>query len=223
MQTVDLNARTRQGTGKQVTRKMRVIGQIPATLYGAGETPVTLQVMDDDLDQLFRGKRGASMIINLAIDDAKPVLSIIREKQRHPVSGATLHLDFQRISLDKPITAQVPVRITGESPGVKDQGGILEFLMRSADVSCLPMNIPEEIMIDISELEINDSVHVGDIPHEGFEFMADEDRTIISVSAPRLSTEAEEAEEGEGEEGVEGAEGEAVEGDAAAEDKGDDK
>jgi len=213
MQTVDLKATRREGTGKQVTRKLRAAGVIPAVLYGNKAEPESLQVDINDLHIIYRSYSGANFILNLAIEDQEPVMTIIRERQRHPVSGATLHLDFQRIDVAKAIMIEVPIHLTGEAPGVKDFGGTLEHLLRWAEVSCLPLEIPEEIVIDVSELGINDSIHVRDLARDGMEFLADEGRVVVAVTPPRIATTAED-EEAEGEEGetAEGEEGETTEG-----------
>jgi large subunit ribosomal protein L25 len=203
MDTVDIKATLRTGIGKQVTRKLRAAGQIPATLYGAGQEPRTLQIDEQSLIKIFRAHPGGNFILNLAIDDQKPELSIIRERQRHPVSGALVHLDFQRVRADKPIHVQVPIHLTGESPGVKDFGGVLEHVLRQVEISCLPMEIPDDIILDIGELMLNDSIHVSDLELPKLNFITAGERTIVAVSAPRVSTEAEEAAEGEEAEGEE--------------------
>ena len=197
MKTVDLQATLRTGTGKSVTRKLRSAGQIPATLYGAKQDPISLQIDEQVLIKLIRAHPGGNFILNLAIDDQSPTLSILRERQRHPVNGSLVHLDFQRVSLDKPIQVQIPVHLTGESPGVKDFSGVLEHTMRQVEISCLPMEIPDEIVVDISKLMLNDSIHVEDLQLPNLNFITEGERTIVSVSAPRVSTAAEEDETAE--------------------------
>ncbi len=219
MQTVSLPAERREGTGKSVTRKLRVAGTIPANLYGTGGDPVTMQVSNADLIQIFR-HHGSNVLIELNFEGEDPILSLIREHQVHPVSGKSVHLDFQRVQLGKPLNVEVPFQITGVAPGVKDFGGILEQIIRSVEVSCLPRQIPDFIEVDVSELQINDAIHIGDLNVPDVEFLVDDSQTVAQVTPPRLSTEVEEAEEGE--EGVEGeaAEGEegAAEGDAESSD-----
>jgi len=210
MQTVTLTAQRRQGTGKSVTRKLRAAGVIPANLYGSGGDAVTLQVSDADLFQIFR-HHGVNVLIELAIEGGEPVLSLIREHQVHPVSGKTIHLDFQRVQLGKPINVEVPITVRGEAPGVKNFGGILEQVIRTVEVSCLPRQIPDFIEVDVSELNINESVHIGDLKVEDVEFLVDPGQTVAQVTPPRLSTEVEETEEGEEAE----AEAAAEEGDAS--------
>ncbi len=209
MQTLDLKAATREGTGKSVTRKLRVRGILPATLYGLDKAPLSLNVVADDFATLYKGRGTSNFILNLTVDEGEPTLTIVRERQRHPVSSQVLHVDFQRISMDKPIYTKVPIRLTGEAPGVKTDGGILEHLLREVAISCLPKFIPDEFIVDISELQINDSIHVSDLDTPNVNLEAEINTVIVNVSPPRLSTldEDAEGEEVEGEEGAEGAEG----------------
>jgi large subunit ribosomal protein L25 len=214
MQTLDLKATTREGTGKSVTRKLRVQGLVPATLYGLAAEPLSLNVEADDFDTLYKGRGTSNFILNLTIDEGEPTLTIVRERQRHPVSRAILHVDFQRISMDKPIYTKVPIRLTGEAPGVKTDGGILEHLLREVAISCLPKFIPDQFTVDISEMHINDSVHLSDLDMPDVTVEGEISTVIVNVSPPRLSTldEDAEGEDAEGEEGAEGAEGEDAEG-----------
>ncbi|MBN2171897.1 MAG: 50S ribosomal protein L25 [Candidatus Krumholzibacteriota bacterium] len=213
MQTVALSAQTRAGTGKQVTRKLRNQGLLPATLYGAAGEPLSLQLPMAELERVLRQYEGGNFIVDLVVDEAAPVMTLIRERQTHPVSGKLIHIDFLRVDEHKPITVEIPIHLMGESIGVKDFSGILEHMMRSVEVSCLPADIPDHIEVDISHLNIGDAVHVGDIRQEKVAFLAEEGRVVASVAAPRLiKTAAEvaaeaEAEAAEGEE-KRGAEGE---------------
>jgi large subunit ribosomal protein L25 len=213
MQTVELNATLRQGTGKQVTRKLRVAGQVPAVLYGSGGDPVSLNIPYNDVERVFRFRGGGSFLLDLSVDGAAPILSIIKEKQVHPVSGKLVHIDFLRISMDKPITVQVPVHLTGESRGVKDFGGIIDQPLRLVEISCLPADIPDEILVDISALDIGDSIHIADLPADKFTFNAESERTVVAVGAPRITLGA----IAEGEAAAVPAEGEAAGGENEAE------
>lgn len=207
MQTLDLKTTTREGTGKSVTRKLRAEGIVPATLYGIDVEPVNLSVERAELEGLYKGRDSSNFILNLVVDADKSVLAIVRERQRHPVSRQILHVDFQRVSMDRPIHVEIPIHLTGESEGVKTFGGTLEHLLRSVAISCLPANIPDEIIVDISELNVNDSIHVSDLDVPDVEFEAEAARVVVNVAPPRLSTELEESdEEAEGEELAEGEE-----------------
>jgi large subunit ribosomal protein L25 len=215
MKTVSLSAEHRSGIGKSVTRKLRVAGVIPANLYGSGGDPVTMQVKNADLIEIFR-HHGSNVLIELNFEGEEAILSLIREHQIHPVSRKSVHLDFQRVQLGKPINVIIPIEVVGEAPGVRNFGGILEQITRSVEVSCLPREIPDSYVVDVSELDINESIHISDLEAGNVEFLVDDSQIIVNVSPPRLSTEVdetEEGEEGEGAEGEEGAEG-SDEGDA---------
>ena len=207
MQTLDLKASVREGTGKSVTRKLRVQGIVPATLYGIGVDPVNLNVDAAELEGLYKGRESSNFILSLHVDGGDAVATIVRERQRHPVSRQVLHVDFQRISMDRPIHVEIPIHLTGECEGVKTFGGTLEHLLRTVAISCLPKHIPDEIIVDVSELNLNDSIHVSDLDVPNIEFEAEAARVVVNVAPPRLSTEVEETdEEGEGEETAEGEE-----------------
>lgn len=186
MDSLDLKAATRQGTGKSVTRKLRVQGTLPAVLYGAGGEATSLTLSAADFELLYRARQGSNFVLNLSVDDAKPILSIVRERQRHPVTGRVIHVDLQRISMDKPIHVEVPIVITGESRGVKDFGGILEHLLRRVEISCLPADIPDSIVVDISEMRLNETLHVADLKVPKVELLAEPARAVVSIAAPRL-------------------------------------
>ncbi len=206
MKTVALTAEHRSGIGKSVTRKLRVRGIIPANLYGIGDDPVTMQVKNDDLIEIFR-HHGSNVLIELSFEGEETILSLIREHQIHPVSRKSVHLDFQRVQLGKPINVEIPITLVGEAPGVRNFGGILEQITRSVEVSCLPREIPDSFVVDVSKLDINESIHISDLEAENMEFLIDSSQIIANVSPPRLSTEVEETEEGEEGEAVEGEEG----------------
>lgn len=201
MQTLDLKASARQGTGKSVTRKLRAQGSLPATLYGVGSEAQSLTVPADDFELLYRAREGGNFVLNLSVDGAAPILSIVRDRQRHPVTNRVIHVDFQRISLDKPIHVEVPVHIIGESRAIKDFGGILEHLLRQVEISCLPADIPDAIEVDISELRLNESIHVSDLSVPNVAFLAEPARAVASIAAPRLAKGVGTATEGEGAEG----------------------
>jgi len=207
MQTLELKASVREGTGKSVTRKLRVQGIVPATLYGIGVPPVNLSLDAAELESLYKGRESSNFILNLHVDDGDAIATIVRERQRHPVGRQVLHVDLQRISMDRPIHVEIPIHLTGECEGVKTFGGTLEHLLRTVAISCLPKHIPDEIIVDVSELNLNDSIHVSDLDVPNIEFEAEAARVVVNVAPPRLSTEVEETdEEGEGEETAEGEE-----------------
>lgn len=224
MSVVTLEAKARTGTGTGVAKKVRAAGRIPAVLYGPGEQPVTLDFATPDFMHIYHGGHGENVLVDLTIDQGESKKVLFREVQRDPVTEAILHVDLLHVSLTKKIRVRVPVHLEGIANGVKNDGGIMQFVMRDVEVECLPMNIPDSINIDVTEMNIQDAVHVGDLPGGDFEFTDDHARTVASVIPPTVSTEVEEeaAEEAAEEGAEEGAEperiGEKAEGDDKKED-----
>jgi len=212
MSTMKINAVTREGTGKGFARKMRQSGKIPAVLYGKGSEGVKLSLDADEITALLARDGATSSIVTLEIGEGKTSESkniLIREVQRHPYRQYLVHLDLLEIDMEQEISLRVPIEIVGESIGVT-LGGILELKRRELEITCQPNNIPDAIVIDITELDIGDVVHVGSItPPEGVTIPSDTNFTLLTVVAATVEEEPEEEEleEVEGEE-VEGEEGE---------------
>ncbi|MFP4193336.1 MAG: 50S ribosomal protein L25/general stress protein Ctc [Desulfosalsimonas sp.] len=216
MDIVKLNAQTRRETGKGAARALRKQGRIPAVLYGSDIDSQPLSVSVQELERMFNSPQFSQGLINLMVGNSgtSQRTVMIKEFQRDPVKDHYIHIDFYEIKMDQKLSTMVPVTTTGTSKGV-DEGGILQIIRRELEVYCLPANIPEQIEIDISELDVGDSVHVSEIPlAEGVEIPYDADFTILTVVSPKMEApeeeaEVEELEEGEGaEEGTEGAGGE---------------
>ncbi|MGH0028403.1 MAG: 50S ribosomal protein L25 [Myxococcota bacterium] len=214
----------RNGTGKGVARKLRATGMIPGVYYGGGADPKPVQLNAHDLVRLLStSSAGMNTLIDLSGGgelDGKVVL--VKELQRDPVNGRALHADLYAVDVDRAVTVSVPVHLDGTAAGVK-MGGIVDHALREVELECLPRAIPEELRVDISALDLGDSLHVRDIPlPEGVELLTDGDLSLVSVVQPRAEEEEAPAEE-EGEEGAEAAaEGEApAEGAAPAEGGGD--
>ena len=210
-----LEVQQRDTFGKQSARELRRKGGLPAVLYGRAQGTVSIQLNARTFNQFLR-TYGENVIINMVIGEAESETVVIKEIQRHPVEKHTLvHADFIRISLDEPVTSAVPVVLEGNPPGVQE-GGVLEFPLRHVSLHCLPMRTPTDISVDVGELDIGDSIYVGDLSlDEDIEILDDLQRIIATVSQPRVQLEEETPEVEEGEEGEEG-EGEG-EGEEAAE------
>jgi len=227
MRELNLTVEKREGVGKGTNRRLRTSGDIPAVVYGPETEPIPVKVNYQTLYRLLHGVP-LNTLINLDINgDKEPARKvIIRELQKDPVSGDLLHIDFHHISMNKPITVTVPVRTTGIPVGVKNFGGIVEHIRREISISCLPSAIPEEVTIDISELNVGDSLHVADLKLENVNILTEKTSTIATVVAPTVIKEPTPVAAAEGEavegEAAEGAakEGEAKEGEGEAEAKG---
>ena len=193
-----LQGERRSGVGKGVSRKLRQGGRIPAVYYGRGEDPIALIVGLKDLQEVIEKAEGSNVIVDLKVDgdgvaDRK---ALIREIQRDPGGGHILHLDLQHISLPETMVVEVPIVLTGTPTGVKDGGGILEHLLREVEVECLPTDIPSKLELDVSALNIGDSLHVSDLVADRVEIKTESDRTIATVVPPTVLEEAKPAEEG---------------------------
>jgi len=182
---IQINGTRRAGLGKGGARKARAAGQIPGVLYGRGEAPVPVAVVGREFQGALRSHKGANAIVNLRLDGAE-YTALVRDAQYDPLSRALVHLDFQRISLTESIEIAVVLRPVGLAAGVKDGAGILEMIVRELQVRCLPTAIPEAIEVDVSALNIGDSVHVRDLKAEGITILTDPDVTIATVVAPTV-------------------------------------
>ncbi|MBR9981241.1 MAG: 50S ribosomal protein L25/general stress protein Ctc [Desulfatitalea sp.] len=211
MDNIVLNAETRSSKGNGPARVLRSQGRVPAVLYGPKITSTMISIAVRDLENILKKGGLGRSVFDLHIDDgAQSKTVMIKEMQSNPVSRALLHLDLYEVAMDRKIRVNVPVVTTGNAKGV-EEGGTLEIIRRELEVFCLPNQIPDSITIDITDLEIGDSVHVEDIPTSGgVEIPHDVNFTILALASPQRE-EAEdegEAEEGEAAEaqGDEGAE-----------------
>ncbi len=212
MSTLKITAEARESTGKGVARKLRQTGRIPAVLYGKNQDGVSLSLDSYELNQLLSTAGAKTSVLELEVKDGgkgprKNVL--IKEVQKHPYKDLILHMDLLEIAMDEVISVMVPIETVGTAKGVRIDGGILEMKRRELEIACLPNIIPDTITIDISELEIGDTVHVEEvIVADGITISHDTNFTILTVVAAAVEPEPEEEEE---EEEVEGVEGEAPE------------
>jgi large subunit ribosomal protein L25 len=212
-----LNARSRAETGSRAARRTRRSNNIPAVLYGHGNDPQAILIDAVEFDLLVRQGLTGNTLINLLLDDEKSSerLTLIREVQRDPMRDTLRHLDLVHIDLKEKIKVEVPVRLTGQAEGVKE-GGILELKIYSIEIECLPTEIPSGFEVDVTEMNIGDSLHLNDIDLLGFETSMKMQRTIVSVAAPRVEVVEEEVVELVGEPALIGEEADDEAGEAAA-------
>jgi large subunit ribosomal protein L25 len=208
-----LEVRSRDAEGSRAARRLRRTGRVPGVLYGGGGDSLGFDVDAREL-RLALARSGA--VLDLSIDGAKATPVVLKEAQRDPVRGETVHVDLLRVRLDQAIHAVVPLELTGidESPGVKE-GGILEQIIRELNVEALPTAIPEAIVHEVGEMQIGDTIGLDAIAMPDGVALLDEveEATVATLSPPKLQAEAEELEAeteliGEGEERAEAAEGE---------------
>ena len=207
---------------RNAVKKLRGAGRIPGVLYGRGQDASGVEIDAKAFEVLVKQATSGALLIDLACD-GKNGLALIKEVQHHPLTGAFLHVDFYSVKENEAVTVFVPIESTGEAVGVEMGGGHLEHVLFRVRVRGLPKDIPDELVVDVSNMDIGHTLHVKDIEvPEGVEILANADNPIYSVARPRVEIEetVEEDEEGvEGEESVEGEEGEASK--AKAEDGGD--
>ena len=204
-----LAASRRYETGKGVARRLRAAGQVPAVLYGKDQEAISLTLNAREALSLFHSISGENTIVAVQIDDDKEAMeTLVREIQMHPYRPDIIHVDFYCIERGVALELDIPANYIGTPQGVREDGGILEVILHELRVKCLPSAIPDTIDIEISGLDIGDSIHASELTiEEGVELLTDPGQTICLVSAPRVEEEEEEVDElEEGVEGVEDAE-----------------
>lgn len=213
-----LSATLREGTGKGVARKLRQDGKIPGVVYGKDMETVQITLDAHDAMHLFQSISVENTIVDLQVEGHEEALpTLVREIQMHPFRNDIIHIDFLRIQAGVAVDVDVPVNLDGIPAGVRTGGGTLEQIIHELPVRCIPSKIPQEFVVDVTGLEIGDTLHVSDIElGEGVELTISAEQTLCSVAAPRVEEEAEEEElelvEGEIPEGEPTAEGDEAEG-----------
>jgi large subunit ribosomal protein L25 len=190
-----LEAVKRDGKGKNEARRLRVAGRIPGILYGTraeGQTPSAVSVAVDpkDVFRILHSDSGANTLINLRLDGSETRV-MVKEYQLDPVTHALLHADFYQLAMDKAITVTVPIVLRGEARGVKLQGGLLDFVTRDVEVECLPTDIPEHIDVDVTELMLNQSIRLRDLPESPkWKPVSEPDTMLVHVVMPKAEESA---------------------------------
>ena len=191
MELIDLNGTVRAGRGKSAVRSLRNNGLLPAVIYGPEMEAISVSVPTYELSEIIRKNGTSGIFIKLVVEnDSKPARTVmLKDVQMDTFRLNYLHADFQEINLDKTVTMTIPVETQGESIGEKN-GGMIQLIRRDLDVVCRPADAPDSILIDISELEIGDSVHVEDIViGENIEIPHEVNFTIITVVPPSAAEE----------------------------------
>jgi large subunit ribosomal protein L25 len=188
---VKLMAQPRKETGRSAIRKLKARGIVPAIVYGGKDKPQSLQVLRRDIGLMLSQSSGENILVELEIAGEKGSrMAMIQEIQHSPVGGDVLHVDFHAVSMDEKIEADVPLEPTGIANGVKNFGGLLEQSLRNLEVECLPRDLPDKITVDVSALNIGDSIHVRDIQlPAGVVAKTQPDLTAFSVLTPVIEEE----------------------------------
>src|SRR5215216_5703578 len=183
-----LSAEKRDGRGKNAARRLRASGRIPAVVYGAEKgQAVEIAVDPKNLLRILHSESGVNTLIGLQLDGGDSRV-LVKEYQLDPIGHKLLHVDFYQVAMDKMLTVTVPIVLKGEARGVKQQGGVVDFVHREIEIEVLPGDIPENITVDVSELMLNQGIRVRDLQLEGAKWksMTDEDTMIVHVVALKV-------------------------------------
>ncbi|RPI29153.1 MAG: 50S ribosomal protein L25 [Acidobacteria bacterium] len=180
-----VQATVREAVGKNKNRRLRSSGRIPGVVYGRGITPVSVSVDPRDIHRILHSGSGRNTIFKLDIDGTSRDV-LIRDLQLDPLKDTLVHADFQAIAMDQAMVFEVPVEALGSAKGVKTGGGLLEIVMRTIEVECLPGDVPEHIQIDVSDMDIGDTQRVSQLKVDAskIKILNDPDLVVLSVVLP---------------------------------------
>ena len=202
MQAITIKGSERESVGKLSTKALRNAEKVPCVLYG-GEKPIHFSADEISFKGLVYTSNAHTVVIEL--EGHQPYEAVLQDIQFHPVTDRILHIDFFQLFEDKAVSMNIPVRLEGNSPGVRN-GGRLLFRKRKLTVRALPANLPDGIMVDISKLRIGGTISVGDVKTEEYTFLHPDNTSVVQVKASRNAVDDEEDDEEEGAEGTEGTE-----------------
>jgi large subunit ribosomal protein L25 len=186
MERMSINVEKREEVGKGAARSLRRKNMIPAVLYRAGDS-LPVQFSKKDISRFINATAGEQVMVNLQFGDGSSRFALMKDYQTDPADGELLHADFFEVSLTEEVKVTVHVALAGEPIGVRRDGGILQYLLREIEVECLPDKIPGHIEVDISNLEIGQSIRVGDLRlGEGIKVLNEPDEVIINIVAPAV-------------------------------------
>jgi len=200
---VKLEVRARESRGSADSRRLRREGLVPGVLYGQGKEPSAICVPERELRRVLTGSAGLHAILDVVVagDGGRPKPSVLKDYQQDPLRGTVTHVDLQEVRLDQPIHAQVVVNLVGEAAGSRE-GGVLSQVAREVNVEALPMEIPEALDLDVSEMHVGDTLRVADLRvPDGVTLLDDEETVLATLTPPTRAEEPEETLE-EGEEGA---------------------
>ena len=204
MKSITINGSKREHVGKVATKALRNAGKVPCVIYG-GENPIHFSADELSFSKLVY--TGDAHTVVIVLEDGNKIDAVMQDVQFHPVSDKILHVDFFQLHEGKEINMIIPVKVIGTAPGVRDSGGNLSRNKRKLTIRALPKNLPDFFTVDISNLNLNDSITVADLSEESFTILHPETQVVCQVKMSRASMEIDEDEDEELEEGAEGAEG----------------
>lgn len=192
-QQAKLTAQRRTQVGRNAIKKIKAAGMVPGVIYGSAQEPVNLQINGRELLNVLSHASGENILVELEIldgDEKQNALAMIQEIQHHPLQREILHVDFHAVSANETVSAEVPIETVGEAVGVKVHGGLLEHILRYLEVECLPADLPQVIQVDVSNLDVGQSLHVRElILPPGVEAVTDPEQTVVAVVESRVEEE----------------------------------
>jgi large subunit ribosomal protein L25 len=184
IETNTLEAHPREAGTKNHARRVRREGKIPAVVYGAGKDSLPVTVDPRQVTRILNSETGHNTIFDLALNGGEQTKAMIVDWQYEPIKGKLLHIDLKRIAMDKVLTVRVPIALMGEAAGVKQEGGIMEQMLREVEIECLPADIPSSIEVDVAHLTFGMVLRVSDLPHsEKINFITDENQPVAHVTS----------------------------------------
>jgi large subunit ribosomal protein L25 len=188
MKSVALNAFPRTLGRRAGSKKLRESGRTPAVIYGKSK-PESLEIVSRELEDIIKHSASENILVDLSLNNARR-LALMQEVQHHPLSRKVVHLDLHEVSETEKVTVNVPVETTGEAVGVKTGGGVLEHVLFKLKVRALPKDLPEQILIDVTSLEVGKSIHIGEIKSpEGVEILGNKNAPVVAVAMPKTEVE----------------------------------
>jgi large subunit ribosomal protein L25 len=192
MKSVPLKAYPRTQVRRGEVKKLRGSGRVPAVIYGRQAKPQNLEVSAKEFGDLIHHSASENLLVDLSVENDARVrrLALVQEIQHYPLDGKVLHVDFHEVAENEKVTVQVPVETVGEAAGVKNSGGVLEHILFKLKVRALPKDLPEQIIVDVTLLELGKAIHIGEIKlPAGVEILGDKNIPVIAVAMPRTEEE----------------------------------
>ena len=204
---IEMEVAVREERGKNAARRLRLTGNVPATVYGLGKDPRAVSVNTKAMTTVLKDPAGRNRVFNINCDGEQEHAMAV-DYQIDPVKHSLLHVDLLRVDVDKPVTVSVPIKAVGTAFGVKTEGGFEEMVSREVRIECLPLDIPESIEVDVTDLHVGQAIRAKDLSASDKWVLADfEQKVLVHIMASRAATElADETSEEEAEEATEGVE-----------------
>jgi len=194
---IEMEVAVREERGKNAARRLRLTGNVPATVYGLGKDPQAISVNTKEMTTVLKDPAGHNRVFNIKCDGTQEHAMAV-DYQIDPVKHSLLHVDLQRVDVNKPVTVSVPIKAVGTAYGVKTEGGFEEMVSREVRIECLPLDIPESIDVDVTDLRVGQAIRAKDLPASDTWTLADLDqRVLVHIMASRATDELPEDEEAE--------------------------